>query len=98
MKYILKLYVNGKNIKSLKAIKNLEKIIRESSPDEYELELVDVTEFPELAESAGILETPALTKNLPPPYRKIIGDLANSKQVLFGLGMELFDSGSEQGS
>lgn len=45
-------------------------------------------ESPELAERDKILATPTLIKQLPPPLRRVIGDLSDKEKVL--LGLELF--------
>ena len=44
----------------------------------------------ELAEEDKILATPTLAKILPPPVRKIIGDLSDRERVLIGLDL-LYD-------
>jgi circadian clock protein KaiB len=40
---------------------------------------------PELAEQDKVLATPTLIKQLPPPLRRVIGDLSDSEKVLLGL-------------
>jgi circadian clock protein KaiB len=47
-----------------------------------------VLEHPELAEEERILATPTLVKQLPPPLRRVIGDLTNKEKVLFGLAVK----------
>ena len=51
----------------------------------YELAVIDVLERPQLAEDEKILATPMVVKELPPPIRRIIGDLSNAEKVLVGL-------------
>ena len=51
----------------------------------YELEIIDVHEHPEKAEQDKILATPTLIKQLPPPLRRVIGDLSDADKVLLGL-------------
>ena len=51
----------------------------------YELEIIDVLAHPEKAEQDKILATPTLIKQLPPPLRRVIGDLSDSEKVLLGL-------------
>jgi hypothetical protein len=51
---------------------------------------------PQLAEEDKILATPTLAKILPPPVRRIIGDLSDRERVLIGLDLlyeELVDEG-----
>lgn len=40
---------------------------------------------PQLAEDEKILATPTLIKRLPPPLRRVIGDLSDRDKVLLGL-------------
>jgi circadian clock protein KaiB len=54
----------------------------------YELLVIDVLENPQLAEDEKILATPTLTKNLPLPLRRVIGDLSNKEKVLLGLDLQ----------
>jgi circadian clock protein KaiB len=86
-KYILKLYVIGSSDASKFAIKNLEKIIAQESESVFELEVIDVREYPQLAENDKILAVPTLIRKLPEPIRKIIGDLSDLEKVLVGLNM-----------
>lgn len=84
-KYILRLYVAGQTQKSLTAFSNLKKICEEHLKGKYVIEVVDLTENPELAQRDQIIALPTLVKQLPPPVKKIIGDLSNTEKVLIGL-------------
>ncbi len=50
---------------------------------------------PQLAEEDKILATPTLSKILPPPVRRIIGDLSDREKVLIGLDL-LYDELSDK--
>ena len=52
---------------------------------QYQLEIIDVLEQPQVAEDDKILATPTLIKQLPPPLRRVIGDLSDKTKVLLGL-------------
>jgi circadian clock protein KaiB len=67
------------------AIANLQRICEQELEGKYELEIIDVLESPQLAEDEKILATPTLIKQLPPPLRRVIGDLSDKEKVLFGL-------------
>ena len=86
-KCILKLYVTGKTNNSEKAISNLKTILEMELKGLYTLEVIDVLKHPQLAEEDKILATPTLSKVLPPPVRKIIGDLSDRQKVLLGLDL-----------
>ena len=83
--YLLKLYVTGKTPRTEKAIANLRRICEEDLHGQYELQIIDVLQNPQLAEDEKILATPTLIKRLPPPLRRVIGDLSDRDKVLLGL-------------
>lgn len=85
--YILKLYVTGKTPRAELAIANLRRICEEELRGEYEMQVIDVLEHPQLAEDEKILATPTLIKRLPPPLRRVIGDLSDKDKVLLGLNV-----------
>ena len=85
--YVLKLYVTGHTANSTKAIANIKGIFKNGLNNLYKLKVIDVVKNPRLAEEDKILATPALVKVLPPPVRKIIGDLSNRERVLLGLDL-----------
>lgn len=84
-RYLLKLYVTGSSPRTATAIANLQRICAEELQGRYELEIIDVLEAPQLAEDMKILATPTLIKQLPPPLRRVIGDLSDKDKVLLGL-------------
>ena len=83
--YLLKLYITGTSPRAEAAIRNLQRICDEELHGRYELEIIDVLEKPEAAESDRVLATPTLIKQLPPPLRRVIGDLSDREEVLLGL-------------
>jgi circadian clock protein KaiB len=87
MAYMLKLFVTGKTPISLAAIKNLKEILKTKMKGSYKLEIIDVLKHPQLAENEKILATPVLEKKLPPPIRRIIGDLSDKEKILLGLDL-----------
>ena len=85
MTYVLKLFVTGTSPRAEIAIQNLRRICETELKGEYELEVIDVLEHPQRAEDERILATPTLIKSLPPPLRRVIGDLSDSQKVLLGM-------------
>ena len=77
--------MTGKTPRAEKAIANLRRICEEELRGQYELNIIDVLEHPQLAEDEKILATPTLIKRLPPPLRRVIGDLSDKEKVLLGL-------------
>lgn len=85
--YILKLYVAGNTPNSMRALKTLRDILESEFRGVYALKVIDVLKNPQLAEEDKILATPTLAKILPPPVRRIIGDLSDRDRVLIGLDL-----------
>lgn len=83
----LKLYVAGKTLKSVTALKNLKKYCEDHLQGKYVIEVVDLIQKPQLAEGDQIFAVPTLVRKVPEPIRKIIGDLSNEEKVLVGLNI-----------
>ena len=88
----LRLYVAGQTSRSLVAIDNLRRICEQKLKGRYTIEVIDLVQTPQLARADQIVAIPTLVKKLPPPLRRIIGDLSNSERVLIGLDTRLVDS------
>jgi circadian clock protein KaiB len=82
----LLLYVAGQAPNSILAIANAKAICEDHYSLGYKLEIVDLMEHPLRALKDGIVVTPTLIRVLPKPARKVIGTLADQKQVLLALG------------
>ncbi len=89
-RYRLKLYVTGQTPRSLLAIANLRRLCDRELRGQYEMEIIDVLSDPQLAEDAKILATPTVIKEMPPPIRRIIGDLTDGEKVLLALDLQPF--------
>ena len=88
-KHVLRLYITGRTPRADAAIFTLRRLLAEGlDDDEYTLSIIDVLERPQLAEDEKILATPTLVKELPPPIRRIIGDLSDVEKVLIGLDIQ----------
>jgi circadian clock protein KaiB len=86
--YELRLYVAGQGPKSLAAIANLRKVCEQHLSGQYNVEVIDLSKNPQLARGDQILAVPTLVRKLPPPLRKIIGDLSNTDRLLVGLDLK----------
>jgi circadian clock protein KaiB len=80
--------VTGASSRTGTAIANLRRICEQELEGQYVLEIIDVLQFPELAEDEKILATPTLIKSLPLPLRRVIGDLSDKEKVLLGLEVQ----------
>lgn len=95
-KYVLTLFVTGTSPRTRVATENLKRICEQELEGLYKLEIVDVLENPQRAEDERILATPTLIKQLPPPLRRVIGDLSDKDKVLLGLEVRSESSSSPQ--
>jgi circadian clock protein KaiB len=83
----LRLYVAGQTVRSVAAFANLKKLCEEHLAGRYEIEVIDLLKNPKLAAGDQIVAVPTLVRHLPPPMKKIIGDLSNAHRVLVGLDL-----------
>jgi circadian clock protein KaiB len=84
-KYNLRLYVAGQTPKSLAAIANLKSICEQHLAGRYTIEVIDLIVTPQLAAGDQIVALPTLVRRLPPPLKRIIGNLSDTERVLVGL-------------
>jgi len=80
--YVLRLYVTG-----LTARETTKRTCEEFLKGRYELEVIDLSKHPALAEGEQIIAAPTLIKKLPKPIRRLVGDLSDQERVLLGLDL-----------
>jgi circadian clock protein KaiB len=83
-KYLLKLYISGSAPRSVSAINQITAICKRHL-NNYDLQIIDIYNNPELAKEAQIVAVPTLIKVLPLPERRLIGDMTDVEKVLAGL-------------
>ena len=86
-RWLLRLYVSGMTPRSSEAIERTKAICDEYLQGHYELEVVDIYQQPSAARDDQIVAAPTLVKRLPPPLRRLIGDLSDKERVLIGLDL-----------
>jgi circadian clock protein KaiB len=91
-KYVLRLYVSGSTLKSALAVENIKRICEQYLKNRYDLKVIDIYQQPNLARDEQIVAVPTLIKRLPPPLRRLVGDMSNLKKVLFGLDLGMQES------
>jgi circadian clock protein KaiB len=77
--------VAGQTPKSITALANLKRLCDSHLAGRYSIEVIDLLSQPNLARRDDIVVIPTLVRKLPPPIRKIIGDLSNVERALIGL-------------
>jgi circadian clock protein KaiB len=85
--YVLRLYITGQSSLSSASVRNLLRACQSNLEGQYDIQVIDICQQPELASEAQIIATPTLVRTHPSPIRKVIGSLADQKQLLAGLGI-----------
>ncbi len=84
-KYILRLYVAGATARSRSALRRVYEICEAELKGNYELEVIDVYQQPELTRENQIVATPTLVKYSPLPLRRFIGSMSGAAGPFFTL-------------
>ncbi|MES2565948.1 MAG: circadian clock KaiB family protein [Bacteroidota bacterium] len=85
--YILKLFVTGMSITSVKAIENIKNVCETYIRHNYNLEIIDIHKNPASLQEFDIIACPTLVKLAPGHLKKLIGDMSNEEKVLTALGI-----------
>jgi circadian clock protein KaiB len=88
-KHVRCLYVVRATLKSERAIGNVERMCEQHLKGRYDLDVIDIREKAHLAREAQIVSVPTLIKRLPLPFQRLVGDMSNPNQVLFGLDLRI---------
>ncbi|NCC33365.1 MAG: PAS domain S-box protein [Chloroflexia bacterium] len=86
-KYVLCLYITGMTTHSFRAVTNITAICEEYLKGRYELEIIDLYQWPQLAEKERIIAVPTLVRQQPLPACRIVGDLSDTARVLIALDL-----------
>lgn len=82
----LRLYVDGRAARSLRALKNLKRICEEHLSGNYRIEVIDLVKSPRMAAIEQIVALPTLVRRIAGrPVVKMIGDLSDTEKVIAGL-------------
>jgi circadian clock protein KaiB len=84
----LRLYIAGQTPNSIAAIANLKKICEDKLRGKYRIEVIDLLKKPQLAKGDQIVAIPTLVRRLPPPVKKIVGNLSKTERALVGLDIQ----------
>lgn len=84
----LKLYIFGETPKSSLSVEHLTGLFDDRLPGQYSMEIIDIEQHPEHAESRKIIATPTLVKESPLPVRQMVGDFSDSSLVMKWLGVD----------
>lgn len=79
---VLRLFVSGQSAFTERILKTLQHVLESSRYHPYTLQMIDVSQQPEQAETDQITATPTLIRVSPPPVRKLVGELDNPRAIL----------------
>lgn len=85
---LLKFYVAGRTPGSTSAFVNLKHICEAHLNRKHPIEVVDLMVNTTFPKDNQIVTVPALVRQLPPPVKKIVGNLASEERVLVGLDVK----------
>ena len=88
-KYLLRLYVSRSTFKSKVAVANITRVCKDHLNGRYRLEVIDIYQQAQLARDEQIVAVPTLIKRLPLPLQRLVGDMSNLSEVLFGLDLKV---------
>src|SRR5262245_51474505 len=84
-RWSFQLFVAGGQPRSEAAQRNLKHLCEKSLPGRYEIEVIDLVKDPDRGREADIAALPTLIRTLPPPMRRVVGDLSATEDVLVAL-------------
>lgn len=90
-KIALRLFISGQSRTAMRAIDNLKAVCDDPVVKRrYDLsvDIIDINESPQIAEEDRVLVTPTLLKKLPPPIRRVVGDLSDTQDILMTLDID----------
>jgi circadian clock protein KaiB len=85
--WALTLYVTGASPRSIDAIEAVRRVCDEELGGHVDLEVIDVQQQPALAVRDQVIAAPTLIKRLPPPLRRLVGDLSDPARLRLGLDL-----------
>jgi circadian clock protein KaiB len=87
--YVLRLYVSRSTLKSERAVETIKQVCEQHLKGRYDLEVIDITRQANLARDEQIVAVPTLIKRLPLPLQRLVGDMSDLDEVLFGLDLRM---------
>ncbi len=85
--FALRLYVGGSSAHARQAVAAVKQVCEQVLTGRYELEVIDVYQQPQMAESDEVVAAPTLIRRRPLPVRRLSGDLSKPGRLLRLLGL-----------
>jgi circadian clock protein KaiB len=93
--YRLTIYIAGDTPKSQAVVRNTRKLCKEQLTGKFSINVIDIAKHPELARENNLLALPMVVRTLPPPIRKMIGDLQDELGAT--IQIDIADSATKPG-
>jgi len=87
MRYRLTLYLASHSKRSRKIRLDVEEYCK-GLLGEYQLQVIYISEFPQLCSSRDIFASPTLVREFPEPECRVIGDLSDTGLITDGLDLD----------
>lgn len=86
--FVFSLFVTGRTRRAERAAANLRQLCLERLGEgNFEIEIVDVLDYPARAELERVIATPTVIRLVPVPRRRVIGDLSITDQAATALDL-----------
>lgn len=85
--HTFRLYITGASPNSSRAVTNLKVFFEKYLKSRYKLQIIDIYQQPQVAESVNIIALPLLIRKSPLPERRMIGDMSNEEKICQSLGL-----------
>ncbi|WP_267384075.1 circadian clock KaiB family protein [Cyanobacterium sp. uoEpiScrs1] len=80
--YILRLFVAGNSTKMRQTLEIIHGLLEKELEHPYTLKVIDISKYPDQAETHHVSATPTLVRVWPKPVRHIIGELEDPSRIL----------------
>ena len=84
--WVFRLYIAGWGPRYQTAYENLKHLCEVHLGGEYEIEMIDLQQYPERASEDNVIAIPTVIKTSPEPTIRIVGDLSDAVKVMAALG------------
>ena len=85
-KLLFKIYVAGLNTRNKELIASFQKACATTlTSGNYQIEVVDIIKHPGEAEAKKILATPTISREIPAPQKRTIGDFIENNRAIMAL-------------
>ncbi len=81
------MYVAGQTERTHAAVKNMRSLCEARLSGDYDLEVINAVDRPDLAEADGILIAPTVVRLAPLPEQRAYGDLSDQDRAVALLGL-----------